>query len=459
MSAESHEVAVVGGGIAGLAAAWALRDRDVVLLEASERVGGRIRVEARDPQWLDFGAHLIGDLDSPMGRLAAELEAQAIPVRGQLGVWLNGRLVRGGSMETMPLRLALPLAARLSLMRTGLRLRRVAARAGRGIGDPIHGDQDYGGDVVRVVGDPKLDARTFLDVLGPMHEDVAALFRAASNRVAAEAVEMSAQFGMPFVASAWNANKNRHILRGGLSSISDAIARHLGNRISTGTRITRVVAGSGGASIRALQGEQPVAFSARQVIMATPAPVVRAVVDDLPADKAVALDAVRYGPYVVAAVRTREAGPTTYDDLTGVIVAGRTICSISNTMGPVHANSAGRAPGGTLKLFAGGWRAAELMGSTDEEIRDVLLGDLHAVLPETHGRIEEAIVHRWVRGFPYWAPGRLARQEALARPVGNIHFAGDYLEYPATDPAVRTGLLAARNVRALLDGPDRGGRP
>ena len=37
----THEAIVIGGGIAGLAAAWRLRHRDVLLLEARDRLGGR----------------------------------------------------------------------------------------------------------------------------------------------------------------------------------------------------------------------------------------------------------------------------------------------------------------------------------------------------------------------------------------------------------------------------------
>lgn len=37
------ECVVVGGGIAGLTATYYLRERDVLLLEGSERLGGRVK--------------------------------------------------------------------------------------------------------------------------------------------------------------------------------------------------------------------------------------------------------------------------------------------------------------------------------------------------------------------------------------------------------------------------------
>ena len=53
-----RDVVVIGGGIAGLSAAWRLRHRDVLLLEAADRLGGRLRSDPRGDYWMNYGAHL-----------------------------------------------------------------------------------------------------------------------------------------------------------------------------------------------------------------------------------------------------------------------------------------------------------------------------------------------------------------------------------------------------------------
>jgi protoporphyrinogen/coproporphyrinogen III oxidase len=41
-----------------LSAAWSLRHRDVLLLEAEDRLGGRLRSDPRGDYWMNYGAHL-----------------------------------------------------------------------------------------------------------------------------------------------------------------------------------------------------------------------------------------------------------------------------------------------------------------------------------------------------------------------------------------------------------------
>ena len=123
------DAVIVGGGIAGLASAWDLRNRDILVLEASDRLGGRIRSEARDPYWLNLGAHVFSGPGSATARLCADVGVEVASVPGQLAaVELNGRLVVGGRPELYPLRLPLTASERVALSKAGARLRLAVAR-------------------------------------------------------------------------------------------------------------------------------------------------------------------------------------------------------------------------------------------------------------------------------------------------------------------------------------------
>src|SRR2546423_7292448 len=240
------EVVVVGGGIAGLAAAWHLRGLDVLVLEAADRLGGRIRSEPRGEVWLNFGAHVFGGPESATGGLLSATGVTAAQVEGRLAaVALGDRVVASGMVETYPFRLPLPLRSRAALVRAGVKLRlavrRYAAVAAERPGEPAAERQQRMLDF--------LDDRSFSDFIGPLPADVDAIFRATLNRSSGEPEELAAGYGIGYFHLVWNrsAGLSRNIL-GGPSTLIAALTAGIAGPILTGAEATEGIAGGRGGT-------------------------------------------------------------------------------------------------------------------------------------------------------------------------------------------------------------------
>lgn len=445
MSVTQCEVVVVGGGISGLSAAHALRDRDVVLLEASDRVGGRIQSEPRGGVWLNFGAHVFGGAESVTGALLNRLGVHAEPVPGRLAaVALNGKIVSRGPVETFPFRLPMPLRSRLALVRTGLRLRLAvrryariaAARAGEDPADRQQRMLDF------------LDDRSFAEFAGPLPEDVDAVFRSTLTRSSGEPEELAAGYGVGYFHLVWDkkGGLSRNIL-GGSSIAIDALRRELGDRVRLGARVASVARTPAGVRIEVADGSS---IDARAAIVATPAYTTGAIVADLPPDTAAALAAIPYGPYVVGAFLTRETTPMPWDDIYALATPKRSFSMLFNTANVLRRAAAPRSPGGSFMLYAAADLARRLAPLDDAAIENLFLSDLQAVFPETRGLVDEVVIKRWEQGLPFPRVGRGALQPALTRTLAPIRLAGDYLGTWYTETAVQTGLAAARAARTDL---------
>jgi protoporphyrinogen/coproporphyrinogen III oxidase len=426
------DVVVVGGGLAGLAAAWHLRDLQVLVLEAEARVGGRIRSEPRGDLWLNFGAHVFAGPDSASGRLIDATGVTAAPVPGQLAaVALRRRVVAGGPVETYPFRLPLSLRSRASLIRTGVRLR-LAVRRYAAIAAAR--------DQQRIL--EHLDDRSFSDFVGPLPADVDAIFRATLNRSSGEPEELAAGYGIGYFHLVWRRGEglSRNIL-GGSSRLIEALAH---GPIRTSTPVTEVRHDGDGVVVSHAYGE----VRARAAVVATPAFVTREIVADLPADTAAALGAVRYGPYVVGAFLVDEAEPLPWRALYALATPGRSFSMLFNIANVLGA-------GGSLMVYAAAGGARALAELDDDGVRERFLTDLDGLFPNTRGLVREVAIQRWPRGLPFAAVGRGRLQAALTRPLGRIHLAGDYLGTWYTETAAQTGEQVARELRRVLrPGPD-----
>jgi protoporphyrinogen/coproporphyrinogen III oxidase len=442
------DAVIVGGGIAGLAAAWDLRHRDILVLEATDRLGGRIRSEARSPYWLNLGAHVFAGPDSATGRLIADVGVEVAPVPGKLvAVELNGRLVVGGRPELYPFRLPLRPAERLALAAAGARLRVAVSRYTRVVAPRLGETPIQTRRRLLAFGDD----RTFAEWLGRLPGDADALFRATVTRSTAEPEEISAGQGIGYFALVWAAGSglSRNIV-GGAGRLVDGIAAELGDRLMTGAEVTAVVQDDRTVQVHYTHDGQQLQLAARHVVVATKAFEAAAIVAELPVDTRQALEAIPYGPTVVMAALTDERSQMPWDGIYALTTPKRAFNMLFNIANVVHERPGHPRTGGSLMMYRSAHGAASLLEQPDTAIKAAFLEDLYAIFPEARVAVRETQLLKLPRMLPYPAPGRAALQPALDRPLGRVHLSGDYLGGVYSDTAIASGQEAARAIRRRL---------
>lgn len=443
------DAVIVGGGLAGLSAAWRLRHWDTVVLESGTRVGGRIRSERRGDYWLNWGGHVFAGAGSSTDALLNEVGVMAVQIPGSLqGLSMNGAFIKKGHIATYPFRIPMSLAARVDTMRAGLKV--------------VSGVAKYTGVVRKRVGESGAmrqqriydfeNSSSFQDFVGNLSEDAAALFKTTVTRSAGDMDQISAGAGIGYfsLVLGFGQGLSQGIV-GGPSTLTESIAAALGERIELGAVAQEVVHRKDSVLVRYRQDGVDREVEARTVVLATTADVSHKIGVDLPEELRGALGQIKYGPHVSTAFLTNETTAKPWDDIYAIAAPKRSFAIALNQASIVRGTESVRKPGGSFMTFSPASLGKALLEKPEEEVIATHLADLDQVLG--HGfadSVVEAKVDRWKNASPYCFPGRAKIQSTLMRGTDRVFLAGDYLGTLYTESSITTGFSAAQEAASVL---------
>ncbi|KOS56939.1 flavin monoamine oxidase family protein [Rhodococcus rhodochrous] len=443
---ETTAVVVVGAGMAGLTAATTLApETDVVVLESTDRIGGRVETVRQGDYWINVGTQFT----EGTGTLIEALDRHGIE-RGSLAgksvaLYLNGGVVDTSNPVALMFRTRMTTMDRLGMAVVGARILSVM---------PFLESQSRIAQRVR----DKLDTKLASYLLkGVRSEPAQAIVRSWSAQWMGCEVEETAatQFVTSVGLALADPEKipNFSLPVGGNQTLTDVLAEDLGGRIRLESVVQSVRQDGDGVVVDYHDGDRPARLRAKRAIVTAPADISERIIPDLPQQYRNAFDDITYGRYVIVGFFTDEVGPQRWDDHFAVSTPQLSFQAMFNHAAAMRRDGE-RKPGGALACFAGGARADALFDLSDEEIVSRFAKDLLVVYPELEGKLGEGIVRRHRRVVPFWAPGRRETLPVLRNPLGAIHLAGDYqLDLPSLADAATSGERAAKAVLAGLSRP------
>lgn len=471
-------IAVVGGGVAGLAAAVALRDRarergvdlSVTVFEKDAETGGNLRTINQGGWQFEWGPNGFLDSEPATLRLVDRLGLRPRLLRSSDATRRRFLLVNG-RLHEIPLSPKAFLSSRMISTRGKLRM------AGELF---VPGRKDLGRAATDVTTDETIDrfgerrlGREFADVmLDPM---VKGVFGGESKQLSLAAafprmVELERDHGGLFRAMiAMGREKRRkgrrtdagptgvlHSFDGGMAVLVDGLARALDEdaqaEVVRGADVSAISHMADGWRVSWPGGEQG-GFTA--VLDAAPSHAAARHTAALDAALSADLAAIPYAPMAVIALGY--ARDKVDHDLNGfgLLVPGQ---EKRTALGVLWSSSIfpGLAPDGRvlLRFMAGGAGNPGAMDLGDDELVGRVLADLGPQLG-LRGEPELVNIIRHGRAIAQYVPGHLARLAAIdaaAARHGSLWFAGSAYRGIAVNACVKESEVVADKILAALTG-------
>jgi oxygen-dependent protoporphyrinogen oxidase len=446
-------VAVVGGGIAGLAAAWELRDRAEVTVFEPGHLGGRLQTGTFMDQPTDLGADAFltrvpeaVDLCTELG-LTGELIA---PAPGRTLLWWGGRL------RPLPDGLVLGVPRRLGpLLRSGLLSPLGMVRAGLDLGLPRTdpGDDTAVWDLVARRFGRQVASRLVDPLVGSIHAgrtEELSVAATAPQLLAAARRSRSLLLGLRASgAVATGGPPMFQTPQGGVGRLVERLTEALdGHGVRTvHEHVTAVRSTTSGVEIAPL-GER---YDAAVIAVAAPV-AARLLGDAAPAG----LAGVTATSVTLVTMAFAVAELPTPGGVNGVLVSreeGRlmTACSFASHKWPQRPT-----PGRMVVRVSTGWSGDDRSDRIDDAaLVDRLSAELGAALGAAPGITPlDWQVNRWPASFPRYLPGHLGRVAAaeaeLAVSAPAVTLAGSSYRGAGIPACIGSGRRAARTLLERL---------
>ncbi|MDW5323759.1 protoporphyrinogen oxidase [Plantactinospora sp. KLBMP9567] len=476
-------IAVVGGGITGLAAALRLRDRlpadtEITVYEQSGALGGKLRTGSLGGATVEFGAEAFLTRDPAGGDSAAVALARRVGLADALVHPAIGRaaLAIGGELRPMPPGTLVGVPGDLAAVAP---VARPAAERDTDGGRPLLGpdeDPTVGGLVRRRLGDEVVD-RLVDPMLGGVYAGRAdelslaatmpGLARAArveptlTRAVRAAMAAAPRPAGSPVFAT----------VDGGVSRLVAAVAEAARAEIRLNAAVRELLPVPGGWRLVIGPTRDPELVEVDAVVLALPArPAARllggvdvavgALVGRLDYASVALISLALPGPPDSAAASDRgvlsATGGAVPTDLSGFLVPAteQTLVKAATFFTSKWAHL--RRPDGTLLLRASVGRHGEehLLQRADDELVSAVHRELSELLGTELPAPVDSHVQRWGGALPQYAPGHLDRVAAARAALRTAHptlaLAGAGYDGVGIPVCVRSGETAAEEIIKVL---------
>ena len=413
------EILIIGGGVAGLAAASRLRNCEITLLEARDRFGGRILSTLDNNQLFELGAEFVHGQSKSLLKVIDEAGLKTVPASELNRVAENGEFREVDVWEK------------------------------------------FGKLIERV--DPKSPDQSFLAFLNGQFlpepdRGMMLAFATGFNAAHADRLSTHSLLRAEYAADQMGGDKQSRIVQGYGALVEHLLSKVQENKVGlvTHTVVREIHWQSGSVEVDAIRNGEEETFSADALIVTLPLGVLKAgTVKFQPPliEKQEAMNGLEFGNVVkiTLAFRDRWWNPPDFGFVHALEESIPTWWT--DPRGPI------------LTGWAGGAKADQLIGHDREKLAELALDILARVFsrskPDLRDQLVIAHFHNWAndeftRGaYSYIPVNGLTLPKVLGAPVDNtLFFAG---EATATDAqmgtvfaALDSGYRAADEVNAML---------